>query len=328
MVKFLIAAFLPTLAIAQIKCAFQSNAAPVEFSLPLTALSHPLLDLPIEFRGVSPIVTRKPLKHGEPPKVTIERYSSKPDIYYDEVTERVVIATASCLETASSSAFRSLPTTVGLWLSLLHPTTRPLGTVFVVAMGLAQANAHDEACMPVVQVVVQAPSAYQGAVETCYEEIDDPAICPDPFPTFATCNNPSPSCKVAVVGAGAGGLYTAMRMMDEGKIAGEDICVFEMTERVGGRLFSLRGLGPDGDLSVDAGGYRTVRLFCLCLLDHSFAHHASSCSGQNSHQLCILLSRTTSRSPWIATTIVYRAKSTTLLTTKARRTVLLHSLRI
>lgn len=48
-------------------------------------------------------------------------------------------------------------------------------------------------------------------------------------------------------------------MLDEGAVEGSDICIFEMTERVGGRLMSLRGLGPDGDLSVDAGGYRTVR---------------------------------------------------------------------
>lgn len=47
-------------------------------------------------------------------------------------------------------------------------------------------------------------------------------------------------------------------MLDEGKVQGSDICVFDMTERVGGRLMSLRGLGPDGDLTVDAGGYRTV----------------------------------------------------------------------
>ena len=48
-------------------------------------------------------------------------------------------------------------------------------------------------------------------------------------------------------------------MVDGGKIDASGVCVFEMTERVGGRLYSLRGLGPDGDLSVDAGGYRTVR---------------------------------------------------------------------
>jgi hypothetical protein len=48
-------------------------------------------------------------------------------------------------------------------------------------------------------------------------------------------------------------------MVDSEKVAGKDICIFEMTERVGGRLFSLRGLGPEEDLTVDAGGYRTVR---------------------------------------------------------------------
>jgi hypothetical protein len=46
-------------------------------------------------------------------------------------------------------------------------------------------------------------------------------------------------------------------MVDEGKIDASDICIFDMTERAGGRLMSLRGLGPDGDLTVDAGGYRT-----------------------------------------------------------------------
>ena len=49
------------------------------------------------------------------------------------------------------------------------------------------------------------------------------------------------------------------RMVDSGTVDACDVCVFELTERVGGRLFSLRGLGPDGDLTVDAGGYRTVR---------------------------------------------------------------------
>ena len=52
------------------------------------------------------------------------------------------------------------------------------------------------------------------------------------------------------------------RMVDTGKVSGSDICVFEMTERVGGRLMSLRGLGPESDLTVDAGGYRTVRISC------------------------------------------------------------------
>jgi hypothetical protein len=47
-------------------------------------------------------------------------------------------------------------------------------------------------------------------------------------------------------------------MVDTNTTAATDVCVFEMTERVAGRLYSLRGLGPDGDLAVDAGGYRSV----------------------------------------------------------------------
>ena len=46
-------------------------------------------------------------------------------------------------------------------------------------------------------------------------------------------------------------------MVDEGAVEASDICVFEMTERVGGRLMSLRGLGPEDNLVVDIGGYRT-----------------------------------------------------------------------
>lgn len=118
--------------------------------------------------------------------------------------------------------------------------------------------------MDVVKVVVEAPAAYQGVLQTCLAEVNDPAICPDPFPTFPTCEDTQPSCKIAVVGAGTGGLYTATRMVDEGMVEASDICIFEMTERVGGRLFSLRGLGPDDDMTLDLGGYRTVRGTARC----------------------------------------------------------------
>jgi len=49
----------------------------------------------------------------------------------------------------------------------------------------------------------------------------------------------------------------AYRLVEEGVIEGNDVCVFEATDRVGGRLYSLRGFGPEGDISVDAGAYRT-----------------------------------------------------------------------
>ena len=45
--------------------------------------------------------------------------------------------------------------------------------------------------------------------------------------------------------------------MDTGTVAASAICIFEMTGRVGGRTMSLRGLGPEEDLVVDVGAYRT-----------------------------------------------------------------------
>jgi cation diffusion facilitator CzcD-associated flavoprotein CzcO len=69
---------------------------------------------------------------------------------------------------------------------------------------------------------------------------------------------------LAVIGAGAGGLYSAMRLVETGKYAAKDICIFEATDRVGGRIYSLRGFGPDHDITVDAGAYRTWPEFTVC----------------------------------------------------------------
>ena len=52
-------------------------------------------------------------------------------------------------------------------------------------------------------------------------------------------------------------MYTALRLVDTGTVAASAICIFEMTGRVGGRTMSLRGLGPEEDLVVDVGAYRT-----------------------------------------------------------------------
>jgi len=59
-------------------------------------------------------------------------------------------------------------------------------------------------------------------------------------------------CDLAVVGAGAGGAYAAWRAA----FAGKSVCVFELMGRPGGRIHSLRGQGPHGDLVVEAGAYR------------------------------------------------------------------------
>ena len=34
------------------------------------------------------------------------------------------------------------------------------------------------------------------------------------------------------------------------------VCLMEATHRVGGRIYSVRNLGPNGDLVLDMGAYR------------------------------------------------------------------------
>jgi hypothetical protein len=115
----------------------------------------------------------------------------------------------------------------------------------------------DGGCTPMLEVVLEAPPYYMGSVAECYAEVDNPDHCPEDFPEFPVCSDPNPTCKLAVVGAGTGGLYTAMRLVEEGVFEAKDVCVFEATERVGGRIYSLRGFGPENDITVDAGAYRT-----------------------------------------------------------------------
>jgi len=67
---------------------------------------------------------------------------------------------------------------------------------------------------------------------------------------FAHCL--SETCDLGIVGAGAGGAYAAWRAA----VSGQSVCVFERSAYPGGRIHSLRKQGPDGDLVVEAGGYR------------------------------------------------------------------------
>jgi predicted NAD/FAD-dependent oxidoreductase len=98
-------------------------------------------------------------------------------------------------------------------------------------------------------------SSYVGARERCLTEVGVAAQCPDAFPTWPEAGDASPSCGLAVVGAGAGGLYAARRLVAAGEFTASEVCVFEATERVGGRTYSVRY--ADLDLAVDAGAYRT-----------------------------------------------------------------------
>ncbi|DBB01665.1 hypothetical protein WJX77_008557 [Trebouxia sp. C0004] len=61
-------------------------------------------------------------------------------------------------------------------------------------------------------------------------------------------------CDVAVVGGGPGGVYSAYRLLEAN--ASSNVCLFETNNRVGGRVYSLRNLGPKKDLTLDMGAYR------------------------------------------------------------------------
>ncbi len=62
-------------------------------------------------------------------------------------------------------------------------------------------------------------------------------------------------CDWGIVGGGPGGLYAAVRLTQ----VNATVCQFEATSRLGGRVHTLRNLGPKKDLVVDVGAYRFAR---------------------------------------------------------------------
>mmetsp|Transcript_158284 Transcript_158284/g.279359 ORF Transcript_158284/g.279359 Transcript_158284/m.279359 type:complete len:554 (+) Transcript_158284:81-1742(+) len=73
-------------------------------------------------------------------------------------------------------------------------------------------------------------------------------------------NSPSPiRCSQVVVGGGPGGVYAAFRLAEAARTESKGappVCLFERSDRLGGRILSLRGMGPKQDLVVEAGAYR------------------------------------------------------------------------
>eukprot|EP00956_Cyclotella_meneghiniana_P010958 scaffold15315_cov36-Cyclotella_meneghiniana.AAC.4 len=70
--------------------------------------------------------------------------------------------------------------------------------------------------------------------------------------------NQSQKCKVSIAGAGPGGIYTAMRLVESKTFNADDICIFELSGSPGGRVKSLDHVVPNKDFVVDAGAYRYV----------------------------------------------------------------------
>lgn len=205
------------ISVAAAKCEYlpTADAPPIELALPIGTLSHSVDELKLEFRGLTPIVTRQTIGYGETPKVVVKRYSTEPSIYYDDTEGKVVVAGPSCGQDEPKSG---AATSCANWLPMAGASLMagllggPAAAASVAAAGFVPlARAHEESCEPVVQIMVQAPSSYMGVRETCLKEINDDEICPEPFPTYPVCDDPAPTCGVVVVGAGAGGLYTALR---------------------------------------------------------------------------------------------------------------------
>lgn len=225
----------------------------------------------LKFINVQATVYRHALSTGSLPTIKILQYSATPLIKIDSDSNEILITTEetgcvlndSAAYTVKTGATAALIIATSLFLTSGHGFYSSNAMISFLAGSYAMLNmenvalAADTSCTPAMEVVIEAPPYYLGSVAECKAEVENSGHCPDDFPTFATCSGYNPSCGVAVVGAGTGGLYTAMRLVDENKIKASDVCIFEATERVGGRLYSLRGFGPDHKLTVDAGGYRT-----------------------------------------------------------------------
>lgn len=247
------------------RCEFQTNAPVIEEVFP--GFQHNL-----KFLDVQATVYRHALSTGSLPKIKILKYSATPIINIDSDNNEILISTHDCFSPNDSdsaaymvkkSAVSALTIATSLFLASGHGLYSSnliisyLVSSYVMLNMKNVALAGDISCTPAMEVVIEAPPYYLGSVAECKAEVENSSHCPDEFPSFATCTGYNPSCSVAIVGAGTGGLYTAMRLVDEKKVSASDVCIFEATERVGGRLYSLRGFGPNHKLTVDAGGYRT-----------------------------------------------------------------------
>lgn len=65
-------------------------------------------------------------------------------------------------------------------------------------------------------------------------------------------------CPVAIIGGGWSGAYFAWRIaVDTATVPASEVCVFEATERTGGRIYSIPDAPGAFGLTIDVGGYRT-----------------------------------------------------------------------
>ena len=78
----------------------------------------------------------------------------------------------------------------------------------------------------------------------------------------------SDTLDTAIVGGGVSGLYSAFRLVEAGMPANQ-LAVFEATDRIGGRTFSVRMPGAEGIVSEFGGmRYLTSHRIATALIEH------------------------------------------------------------
>ncbi|WP_377700836.1 flavin monoamine oxidase family protein [Pseudoduganella sp. UC29_71] len=97
--------------------------------------------------------------------------------------------------------------------------------------------------------------------------------------------------EVAIVGAGAAGLYSAWRLVADGDLPGSQVQLFEMDDRIGGRLESVTL--PGMDVVGELGGMRYMpsQAIISTLIEQVFSHALESVPfpmGDNAHLFAFL----------------------------------------
>lgn len=89
-------------------------------------------------------------------------------------------------------------------------------------------------------------------------------------------------CKVSVVGAGVGGLYSAFRLVNSSTYLPSEVCVFEATNRVGGRAYSVRGVTPmQNSIDIGAHGYKPNQHLIMHSLVNDVLGLNTACRSRN-----------------------------------------------
>jgi len=106
---------------------------------------------------------------------------------------------------------------------------------------------------------------------------------------FAVLFNPEIECKVSIVGAGWSGLYVGYRLVVENTnfVDPHNLCIFEATDRIGGRAFSI----SYNNLRLELGSqnYLDSQILIKQLVNDLFARKKQAVTQTQTRQLVQLI---------------------------------------